>query len=156
LQEILKASQDSTQQVTWGTPGVCSNTHFLIALVNRSGNGKIVPVPYRGNSAANNDLMAGMLTLGSDAVTPQTVGMVESNMIRPIALTERSNLPMLKDVPSYAEIGVDIGSFVVWQGLVGPAGMPEDMVTTINEALVASLRDPDLKQRWQGAGITPY
>ena len=156
LDEILQASRQDPDQVTWGTPGVCSNTHFLIELVNKAAGSRIVAVPYRGNSAVNNDLLGGVLTLASDAVTPATVGLIETGRIRPLALTEPSDLPLLDGVPTYGELGVNIGSFVVWQGLVAPAGTPDDRIDVLNRALRTALADPDLRQRWSAAGITPF
>ena len=156
LKDLLAASRKDPGKVTWGTPGSCSNTHFLVELVNRSGSGKIAPIPYRGNSQANTDLIGGQLTIGSDAVTPTTVGLIRSGQIRPVALTSRSDIDVLKGVTTYAEQGVDIGAFTIWQGMVAPAKTPAEVIKTLNAALRQALADPGLRSKWVEAGITPY
>jgi len=156
LKELLAASRKDPGKITWGTPGACSNTHFLVELVNRSGNGKIAPVPYRGNSQANTDLIGGVLTMGSDAVTPATIGLIRAGQIRPVALTSRSNIDLLKAVPTYAEQGVNIGAFTIWQGLVAPAKASPEVVRKLNASLRQALADPVLRSKWIEAGITPY
>lgn len=155
LKEVVKASVEMPGHVTWGTPGPCSNTHFLVELVNKAAGARFVPVSYRGNSAANTDLMAGILTLGSDAITPATVGLIKAGNIRPIALTTPTDVPELRGVKTFAELGADIGNFTVWQGLLAPAKTPPEVVQKLNAALQQALADSDLRQRWMQAGIQP-
>lgn len=154
--EILAASRKEPGAYTWGTPGVCSNTHFLVELVNRSGGGKITPVPYRGNSAATADLIAGRLTLASDAVNPASVGFVNSGAVRPIAMIGKSDVAALRNVPTFRDQGLDVGAFNVWQGLVAPAKTPSAIVAALNAALREALADPELRRRWLNDGITPF
>jgi tripartite-type tricarboxylate transporter receptor subunit TctC len=156
LKDVVSASLAKPGQITWGTPGPCSNTHFLIALVNKAAGARITPVPYRGNSAASTDLISGVLTLASDAITPASIGLIKSGSVRPIALTAKTDVPELHGVPTYADLGVDIGSFTIWQGLVAPAKTPPEVLARLNTALKQALADPDLRQRWAQAGIQPY
>lgn len=156
LKDVVSASLAKPGQITWGTPGPCSNTHFLIALVNKAAGARITPVPYRGNSAASTDLLAGVLTLSSDAITPASISLIKSGGIRPIALTAKTEVAELQGVPTYADLGIDIGSFTIWQGLVAPAKTPPEVVARLNTALKQALADPDLRQRWAQAGIQPY
>jgi tripartite-type tricarboxylate transporter receptor subunit TctC len=153
--DILAASRQDPGAYTWGTPGVCSNAHFLVEILNRSGAGRITPVPYRGNNQAAVDLIAGRITLASDAVTTVSLGFVTSGAVRPVAIIGESELGALKGVPSFRDQGLDIGAFSVWQGLVAPAKTPSDIVARLNAALRHALADPGLQRRWQDDGITP-
>jgi tripartite-type tricarboxylate transporter receptor subunit TctC len=153
--EILAASRNNPGAYTWGTPGICSNAHFLVELLNRSGGGRLTPVPYRGNNQATVDLIAGRITLASDAVTPVSLGFIASGAVRPVAIIGRSELAALRNVPSFGDQGLDIGTFSVWQGLVAPAGTPPGIVARLNAALRTALADPALRQRWQDEGVSP-
>jgi tripartite-type tricarboxylate transporter receptor subunit TctC len=156
LGDILAASRREPGKYTWGTAGVCSITHILVELVNKSGQGRIVPVPYQGNNAATTDLIAGNITLASDAVTPTSLGLVTSGTVRPLAIIGRSDIEALKTVPPLRDFGIDVGTLTVWQGLVAPAKTPASVVARLNAALREALADPELRRRWQDDGITPY
>ncbi|RYF71525.1 MAG: hypothetical protein EOO22_12415, partial [Comamonadaceae bacterium] len=80
---------------------------------------------------------------------------IRAGQIRPVALTNRSDIDVLKGVPTYAEQGVDIGAFTIWQGMVAPAKTPPDVMRKLNAALRQSLADPALRAKWLEAGITP-
>jgi tripartite-type tricarboxylate transporter receptor subunit TctC len=155
LKEILELSRKDQGQITWGIPGHCSNMHFLLEIMNKSGNGKIMPVPYRGNSAANADLIAGQITMVGDAVSPATIGLVKSGTVRPVAISSKSDVEPLQTVPTYAELGLNVGTFAAWQGLVLPARTPREIVQRLNGALRTALADPELKSKWLAAGISP-
>jgi tripartite-type tricarboxylate transporter receptor subunit TctC len=155
LKEILDLSRKDAGQITWGIPGNCSNMHFLLEIMNKAGNGKITPVPYRGNSAANSDLLAGQITMVGDAVSPATIGLVKSGSVRPIAISAKSDVDPLQAVPTYADLGLNVGTFAAWQGLVLPARTPRDIVQKLNAALRTALADPELKSKWLAAGISP-
>lgn len=155
LKEILEVSRKDPGRVSWGVPGNCSNMHFLVEIVNKSGNGKITPVPYRGNSGANTDLLAGQITMVADAVSPTTIGFIKSGAIRPIALSSKTDVDVLQAVPTYADLGINVGTFAAWQGLVAPARTPKEIVEKLNRALRTALADPDLRRKWLAAGIVP-
>ncbi|WP_280812769.1 tripartite tricarboxylate transporter substrate binding protein [Variovorax sp. TBS-050B] len=153
--ELIAASRKEPERYTWGTPGVCSNAHFLVEMLNRSGGGRILPVPYRGNNQATLDLIAGRVTLASDAVTTVSMGFIASGAVRPIAIIGKSGLDALRGVPTFADQGFDVGAFNVWQGLVAPAKTPADVVGRLNAALRDALQDAALQQRWLDDGVTP-
>ncbi|WP_179106805.1 tripartite tricarboxylate transporter substrate binding protein [Variovorax sp. KK3] len=155
LKEVLELSRQNREPVTWGVPGNCSNMHFLLELINKSANAKIAPIPYRGNSAANTDLLAGQITMVGDAVSPATLGLIKSGSVRPIALSAKTDVEPLQNVPTYAELGINVGTFSAWQGLVAPAKTPPEIVEKLNGALRTALADPELKSKWVSAGIAP-
>lgn len=155
LKEILEASRKDPGRVNWGVPGNCSNMHFLLEMVNKSGNGRIAAIPYRGNSAANTDLLAGQITMAADAVSPATIGFIKSGAIRPIALSARTDIDVLRAVPTYADLGINVGTFSAWQGLAVPAKTPKEIVEKLNGALRTALADPELRNKWLAVGIVP-
>lgn len=154
LADVLAASRANPGTTTWGTPGVCSNTHFLVALVNKNGGGQIAPVPYRANNLATVDLVAGRLTLASDGVSAASA-LMSSGAVRPIAIIGTTTVGALRNVSSFRDQGVDIGQFQVWQGLVAPAKTPSVVLARLNAALRSALADAKLQQRWLDDGITP-
>jgi tripartite-type tricarboxylate transporter receptor subunit TctC len=82
------------------------------------------------------------------------VGQLEAGTVRALAVTTASRAPFLPDVPSMAETvpGYDTE---VWWGLLGPAGMPPELVATLSHDFVAALNTESVKQRLTKVGASP-
>jgi len=80
---------------------------------------------------------------------------VHAGQIKPVAVTARTRIAELPDVPAFAEVlpGYEITS---WTAMIGPANMPPDLVTQINALLARALADPALKARYADLGAKPW
>ncbi len=103
-------------------------------------------VPYKGETAALNDMFSGQV----DAIIA-TLGtglpMVEAGKLRVLAVIANERNPAIPDVPLLAESGFPDFPIQSWFGLMGPAGMPAEVVETLNQAVTQSLADPAVIQR---------
>ena len=97
-------------------------------------------MPYRGGAPALNDLLGGNVDMLFDNL-PGSLPSVRSGAIRPVAVTAKTRLAELPDVPAMAELlpGYELTS---WTALIGPANMPPDLVAQINALTGKALRDP--------------
>jgi len=110
-------------------------------------------IPYKGGAPAINDLLGGQIPLSFNN-GPESVGQIQAGTVRALAVTTAARAPLLPDVPSMSETvpGYDTE---VWWGLLGPAGMPSDLVTKLSRDFVAALNSDAVKERLGKLGASP-
>src|SRR5699024_700927 len=109
-------------------------------------------VPYRGTGPAVTDLVAGQVDSMFDNV-PSAISHIKANNLRALATTTKERTPMLPDVPTFAEEGIE--DFVVsgWFGLEAPKDTPQNVVETLNGALNKVLKHEDVIQGFEKQGF---
>ncbi len=124
-------------------------------LVRRAGIDAL-QVPYKGAGPAMTDLLGGQVGLYfGNSVSVMT--QLQAGKIRALAVTSAKRLPALANVPTVAEQGYPGFEASTWLGLVGPAGMPADVVARINRETTAILGRKDVQERLanEGSVVTP-
>jgi tripartite-type tricarboxylate transporter receptor subunit TctC len=77
---------------------------------------------------------------------------IKGGKLRALAITSKTRSPLLPDVPTMAEAGFPAVEVLNWQGLVGPKGMPAELVRQLNAAGNKALQDPDLREKINSQG----
>lgn len=115
----------------------------------------IVSVPYRGNPAAINDLMAGQTFM---AVPDFGTGMpqVRASTIRPLAVLTGDRNSALPDVPTLSETVMPGFDLLAWAGIFGPAKTPPEVVNTLANAVEKSISKPEFKKQFTALGIDVF
>jgi tripartite-type tricarboxylate transporter receptor subunit TctC len=110
-------------------------------------------VPYKGTAPAMTDLMGGQIDLMCDQST-NTSQQIEGKKVIGYAVTtsKRLTTPALKDLPTLQESGMKGFEVTIWHGLYAPKGTPADVVTVINTALKAALKDPEFIKKQEALG----
>jgi tripartite-type tricarboxylate transporter receptor subunit TctC len=110
-------------------------------------------ISYKGGTPAINDLLGGQIPMSFNN-GPESVAQLEAGTLRALAVTTMSRVPFLPDVPSMAETvpGYDTE---VWWALLGPAGMPPDMVAKLSHDFIAALNTDTVKARLRKLGASP-
>lgn len=139
---------------TYATPGNGSPMHIMGELFNKSAGVKISQVPYRGLAPAIVDVIGGQVpvTYVTYGAISQYVG---NGSLVPLAVADQKRSPFAPNVPTLAELGykdVEIGA---WQALLGPKGMPADLVRTLNAHVNEILKMPDVVARMAAIAVTP-
>ncbi|AQV97091.1 ABC transporter substrate-binding protein [Cupriavidus necator] len=139
---------------TYATPGNGSPMHIMGELFNKSAGIKISQVPYRGLAPAIVDVIGGQVpvTYITYGAISQYVG---NGSLVPLAVADQKRSPFAPNVPTLAELGykdVEIGA---WQALLGPKGMPADLVRTLNAHVNDILKMPDVVARMASIAVTP-
>jgi tripartite-type tricarboxylate transporter receptor subunit TctC len=103
----------------------------------------MLPVPYKSAPPAMLDLVAGRVDAMMD---PPTTGLpyVKDGRLRALVTTLDRRSPLLPDVPTIREAGVPEFTISNWMGLVGPAGMPRDIVNRLNREFANALKRPEV------------
>lgn len=151
LQDFVAWAKAQTGQVTFASGGNGTSTHLNGELMNQVTGLDMTHVPYKGSAPAVHDLLGGQTQILIDAGTvllPQ----IKGGKLKALAVTGPRRDPQLPDVPTVGELGLGGMESVGFQGLVGPAGMPKDVVDRLAAELTKSLAQPDIKAKFATAG----
>lgn len=138
-----------------GTSGPGSTGHLAPTLLMKQTGLKATLVSYRGAAPAITDTISGMI----DSIFDQTVTIVPlhtSQSAQALAVSGKTRVAQLPDVPTFAEAGLPQFDMVVWQGFVAPRGVPAAIHGKLAQALAVALDDPDVASRFRElAAVAP-
>lgn len=152
IEEVIARGRESDMPLTHG---VATSAFELAAEVFGGATGiEFTQVPYKGSGPVVTDLMGGQIDLAfldTAAVVPG----IESGRLRAQAVTSKNRSSLLPDVPTVAESGIEDFDVVLWAALMAPAGVPDEVVTTLSGALREILADPQTRERFARMGMEP-
>ena len=153
LGDLIAQAREKPGSLTFGHAGTGTSTHLAGELLKSLARIDINPISYKGGMPAINDLLGGQIAISFNN-GPESVGQLEAGTVRALAVTTAKRAPFLPNVPSMAETvpGYDTE---VWWGLLGPAGMPRDLVEKLSHDFVAALNTDAVKERLSKLGAAP-
>ncbi len=104
-----------------------------------------IHVPYKGRVPALNDVAGGQVQVIFDLLA-SAVPMVRAGKLRALAVTNRTRVASLPDVPTFAEAGIPNYVVLNWNGLFGPADTPRPVIERLNAEFVRALRVPEVRK----------
>jgi tripartite-type tricarboxylate transporter receptor subunit TctC len=151
LAEFIAYVRARPDQVGVGTPGTGSTAHLALALFASMAKAPLLHVPYRGGGALVPDLVAGNLP-AAIAELSSTLPLHRDGQARILAIAATHRSAQLPDVPTVIESGVPGFTATSYVGLLGPAGLPEEMRRTLLEAMGKALAEPETRQKLTDTG----
>jgi tripartite-type tricarboxylate transporter receptor subunit TctC len=115
---------------------------------------KMVHIPYKGSGPALTDTVAGQVQVEFDNL-PSSIPFIKAGKLRALGVQSDKRVAALPDVPTFAEEGLKEANNMAWYGLVGPAGLPKDIVARVNAAANKALQDADVKRQLADGGSIP-
>ena len=153
LKELVDASHKG-RNFTFASPGIGTNLHLLGELVRDRENLHFTHVPYRSFPTAFQDVMAGRVDLVISAVPP-IVSLLSANKLKALVVTGPKRVAALPDVPTMKELGYDDLTFVGWFGLFAPAGTPQAIIDSLNDAAKQISQQSVYRERFEKIFVTP-
>ncbi len=151
VRELVAASKSQTGGLSYATAGAGSMSHLATELLKSASGANLLHVPYKGAAPGVTDLIAGQIDLtiaDYAALAPfEKVG-----KLRLLAVAGSRRAAVAPQLPTVAEAGVKGYAVDAWFGIVAPAGVPKDIVTRLNTAIVNGLKAADAKQRFADLG----
>ncbi len=154
LNAFLEHARANPGKLSYGSAGVGSLTHLAMEQLKLAANFFSVHVAYRGIGPALTDLMGGQTQSafpGLAAALPH----IKGGRLVPLAVTGLKRHALLPNVPTFEESGFRDFTGVQWYGIVGPAGIPADIIVKLNTAINQNLAMPDLAERLSGEALEP-
>jgi tripartite-type tricarboxylate transporter receptor subunit TctC len=154
VRELVAYAKANPDKGAFSSAGIGSVNHLAGEWFSTLTKLNLSHVPYKGDSPALSDLMTGRLLFGFNTVTT-SMPQVKAGKLRAIAVTSEKRTDLAPGIPTMIEQGYP--GFVVepWNGVLGPAKMPKDVVDRINSVVAAALVDPTVKTKIMETGQYP-
>lgn len=140
--------------LSFGSGGIGAFHHLAGELFASMTGVKLTHVPYRGTVPALDDLVAGYVQLMFTDLGP-AAQLISSGKLRPLAVTTKTRLPSLPDIPPLADVGVPGFDFAAWQGVIAPVETPSEIIAKLNTQLNAIVATPNLRGTLNDLGMIP-
>jgi tripartite-type tricarboxylate transporter receptor subunit TctC len=150
--EVVAALKAQPGKLSFASSGNGSSDHLSAEMFWQQSGTSGTHVPYKGGAPAINDLLGGQVDFSFqnvNAVLPH----IRAGKLRAIAVTGDKRSPVLPDVPTLAEAGVQGAEVYSWQGLAAPKGLPPDVKAKLGQAAVDAIRDPAIAKRFTDQGL---
>jgi tripartite-type tricarboxylate transporter receptor subunit TctC len=154
LTEFIALMRRRPEGVNYGSAGVGSTGHLGGALFGSIAGLKPQHIPYRGSGPMLQDLIAGNIQFSIDSI-PGAISLIRGGAVRTLAVTARSRVAELPDIPTTKEAGLPEVEMYTWVALFAPAGTPPSVVVRINAEVNTALNDPELRRRIAEQGGKP-
>jgi tripartite-type tricarboxylate transporter receptor subunit TctC len=144
VRELVAFAKARPGQLNYASAGVGNGTHLAAEMFKAQTGTQIVHVPYKGTALAQVDLISGqvhMMIVSIPALLPH----LRSGRLRALAVGADARVPVLPDVPTMREQGLERFNANSWYGLFAPAGTPSEIVTRLNRETVRILRSNDIR-----------
>lgn len=151
LKEFVAWARANADKANYASGGSGSITHLNGELLNQAAGTKLVHVPYKGSAPAVQDLIGGQTHLLVD-VASVLLPHIQSGRLKAIYVTDPQRSALLPSVATAREAGFPALETSGWQGIVGPAGVPVDIVNKIARAVRDTLAKADVRQKFAQTG----
>jgi len=151
VKELIALAKAQPGKLNFASAGNGASNHLSGELFKSMTGVQLTHVPYKGDTPAMTDVIAGQVAMmfpTAIAATPH----VKSGRLRALAVTSRKRIGSLPDLPTVEEAGVPGFEAVSWGGVMGPGGMPRDIVVKLHAELARILKMPDVSEKLTGLG----
>jgi tripartite-type tricarboxylate transporter receptor subunit TctC len=152
--EFVAYAKQNPGKLNFGTPGIGSLGHLIGETFMYSTQVNMTHVPYRGAGPALTDALAGQVQVLFDNL-PSSLPHIHAGRLRALAVASANRVSSLPEVPTFAETGQPLVNDPSWFGVIGPARLPQETVSKLHAALVATLKQPEVLKRLDAAASVP-
>ena len=153
LAELTALAKKAPGTVNFGSAGVGSSVHMMGELYKLQAGAPIVHVPYRGSSAALNDLLGGQIQLMFEN-PPTVLSHIRGGKLKALAVTGSQRLAALPDVPTAAESGLKDYVATSWTTVAVSSKVPEAIVKKLNDDIRKVVATPEFRKGLQEQGMS--
>ena len=144
----LKKNPGKYSYASSGTGGI---GHLQMELYKNLSGTFVTHIPYRGGGPALNDTVAGQVPIIFDNI-PSALPFIQQKRLIPIVVAAPQRLAVLPDVPTFKEVGLEPVNRMAYYGILGPKGLPKEVIDKVNAGVKKSLEDPAVRKRIEDTG----
>jgi tripartite-type tricarboxylate transporter receptor subunit TctC len=154
IKDLVERARTSREPINYTSPLIGSAAHLTVELFRRDAGIRLNHVPYSNSGQGTADTVAGLIPVNVMGIST-ALPYIQSGRLVPLAWTGPRRPPELPDTPTFVEAGFANVHLGLWFALVGPAGLPADLVAWLNGQLNAALRAPSVLERLNSLRIDP-
>jgi len=154
FQEFVAYAKANAGKLNYASSGSGTSPHLAGEMFKTMTGISMTHIPYKGNAPVLNDLLAGQVDVHFGLV-PGMLPYIKSGKLRALAVTTKTRVASLPDVPTIMELGYPNYEINSWQGLFAPANTPPDIIAKLNETTNRILSDPEFRAVLAKEGSDP-
>lgn len=136
---------------SYGSSGTGGIGHLQMELYKSMSGTFVTHIPYRGAGPALNDVVAGQVPIIFDNL-PSALPFIKDGRLVPIVVAAPQRLKELPNVPTFKEVGLEPVNRMAYYGILGPKGLPKEVVQKVHDATVKALQEPAVRKRIEDTG----
>jgi tripartite-type tricarboxylate transporter receptor subunit TctC len=144
VSDVVAAAKAKPGQLSYASGGIGGTHHLSGALFENTAGIDMIHAPYKSGAAGATDLMGGQVTMMFEQMYA-AMPSIKGGRLRALAITSKVRSPLLPEIPTMGEAGYPAVEVLNWQGIIGPKGLPADVVRVLNAAGSKALEDPELR-----------
>ena len=152
LKEFIALARAKPGDLNFGSGGNGTTSHLTGEYFKTAAGVKITHVPYKGSAGATTDLLAGQIQMMFHGLH-LSLPYMRTGKLRGLGLTSPKRSPLMPELPTISEAGLRGFEVNTWYGVLGPAGLPRDVVSRLNAALLKGVEQPAMRARLVEQGL---
>ncbi len=151
VKDVVAAAKAQPGKLSYASGGIGGTHHLSGALFEHTAGVDMIHAPYKSGGAGATDLMGGQVDMMFEQMYA-AMPSIKSGRLRGLAVTSKTRSPLAPDIPTMGEAGFPAVEVLNWQGIVGPKGLPADIIKALNAAGNKALQDPELRAKMAEQG----
>jgi tripartite-type tricarboxylate transporter receptor subunit TctC len=153
VKDLIALAKARPREISYGSAGFGSQTHLAAENFLAAAKIEIVHIPYKGESLAVTDVMAGQVPVSTPNLAA-AINFIQQGKLRALGVTSKQRSPQLPAVPAVAETLPGFEN-LGWFGFMVPTGTPKEVIDKVYRDTAKALESPDVKSRFEGLGMAP-
>lgn len=154
IEDFIKLAKSNPGKYTWATSGLGTTSHLSEEMFNRTLGLQMEIVAYKGAVPQLIDVVGGHVSAAISPM-PGVMPFVQSGRLRPLAVTSKTRVSSLPDVPTVAESVIPGFELLSWYGIWGPADMPAEVTQRLNAEITKAVDAPSLQSKFTELSFVP-
>ena len=152
IKELIALAKASPGKLNYGSSGAGTTVHLSAELFSSMTGIKMVHVPFKGATEVLTALLGGEVDLLFASLS-SSISLIKSGRLKAFAVTGAQRSPSIPELPTMSEAALPGYAAAAWFGVVGPAGVPQPIVATLNTVTLAALGTQEVKDRLFASGV---
>ncbi|CAH1653572.1 Bug family tripartite tricarboxylate transporter substrate binding protein [Chelatococcus asaccharovorans] len=153
VEDLIAYAKKNPGELNYGSAASTSSDRLTMEMFMQRTGVELTHVPYKGGAAVLNDVSAGVLQVAFGNL-PTAMGLLEGNLLRPLAVTSAERVPQFPNVLTMQEAGVEDFDVSSWISIFGPAGMNAADVALLSDAIVKVTMQPEVRAALEKVGFS--
>jgi len=152
--ELNQRIQEKPDTYFFGSSGNGTIIHLASEMMNAAVGNQIEHIPYKGSAALVTSIISGDIEYAFSSMPP-ALSQVQAGKLRALAVTTPERVAVMPDIPTVREAGVPAAELTLYSGVLAPAGLPQEVLTKLNDAFRKAVESPSIISTFEQMGATP-